>query len=124
MRRRPGSNLMTSGPPASGRNAIGTFLSKSKTVINSFSSQERNARWCSGSSATVISLAFPNRIATDDLVRRGIDYRKNILVLQVHVHLARDGIVLRHSRFAVEVQGSNDFVVLHVHHRFRFTSFV
>jgi len=50
---------------------------------------------------SMISPASANWITPNDFIRRGIDYRKNILVLQVHVHLARDGIVLRHSRFAV-----------------------
>ena len=34
------------GPPGIGNDAIATCLSKSKTVIRSFSSHDKNARWC------------------------------------------------------------------------------
>ncbi len=51
----------------------------------------------------VVALAFPDWIAPDNLVRCRINDSENVLVLQVHIHLARDGIVLRHSGFTVEM---------------------
>ena len=52
---------------------------------------------------SMISIASAHGITRDDFIRCGIYNRKNILVLQVHVYFARNRIVLRHSRFAVEV---------------------
>ena len=51
----------------------------------------------------VVPFAFPDRIPTYDRIGRGIDHREDVLVLQIHIHLVRDRIVLRHSRFTVEM---------------------
>ena len=72
----------------------------------------------------VIALAFPDWIAPDDLVRFRINDRENVLVLQVDVHLTGDGIVLRHAGFTVEMQRLDDFVLGHIHNRFRFAPLV
>ena len=72
----------------------------------------------------VISLALPDRIAPNHLVGRWIDYCKYILVLQIHVQVPRNWVVLRHSRFAVKVQRADDFILLHVHYGFRFSSLI
>ncbi len=52
---------------------------------------------------SVIALASPNGISPYNLVRHRIDDRKDVLVLQIDVHLAGDGIVLRHPGFTVEM---------------------
>src|SRR5882724_13414638 len=49
----------------------------------------------------VISLAASHGITPYDLIRSRIDDGKNILILQIHVNLLGEWIVLRHSRFAV-----------------------
>ncbi len=72
----------------------------------------------------VVSFASADRIPPDDFVRRGIDDRENVLVLQVHVHLAGDGIVLRHPGLTVEMQSLDDFVLGHVHDRFGLSSLI
>src|SRR5258706_10896062 len=41
----------------------------------------------------VVSLATAHRISGDHSIRRGIDYREGVLVLQVHINLARDWVV-------------------------------
>ncbi len=51
----------------------------------------------------VVSLAASHGIPAHNGIRRGVDDRKNVLVLQVHVHLARDRVVLRHTGLAVEM---------------------
>ena len=56
----------------------------------------------------MVSFAFRNGIASNHLIGRRINDGENVLVLQVDVNLPHDGIVLRHSRFAVEVQRAND----------------
>src|SRR5260221_11667777 len=52
---------------------------------------------------SMISIASAHGITRDDFIRRGVANRENVLVLQVYVYFARNRIVLRHSRFAVEV---------------------
>src|SRR6266404_2606553 len=79
------------------------------------------ASWTTMRAAPLPSAAW---IPPDDFVRRGIDDSENVLVLQVHVHLAGDGIVLRHPRFTVEMQSLDDFVLGHVHDGFGFSAFV
>jgi len=69
----------------------------------------------------MISLTLSDRIATDDLVRRRFYHCKYILVLQIHVHLPRNGVVLRHSRLAVEVQRADDLILLNINDGFRFS---
>ena len=59
----------------------------------------------------VISLAAPNRKAPHNFIGYRIDDCKNVLILQIHVHLTRYGIVLRHPGLAVKMQGLNDFVL-------------
>src|SRR5437870_8940720 len=50
----------------------------------------------------VIAAASLDGILAHDPVGGGIDHRENILVLKVDIDLARDRVVLRHARFAVE----------------------
>ncbi len=68
----------------------------------------------------VVSFAFSDWIPSNDLVRCRINDGENVLVLQVDIHPARDGVVLGHSRFTVEMQRLDDFVLGHIHNRFRF----
>jgi len=72
----------------------------------------------------VISLAFPNRIATNQSIGRRINDGENILVLQVDVNLARHRVVLRHSRFTVEVQSVGDFILPHIHDGLCLSAFI
>src|SRR5438132_14284540 len=73
---------------------------------------------------SVISVASPNGISPYNLVRHRINDRKDVLVLQIDVYLAGDGIILRHSGFALEMQRAYNLILLHVHDRFRFASFI
>ena len=72
----------------------------------------------------MVSLALPDRVAPDDFVRRRINHREDVLVLQIHIHFSRDGVVLRHSRFTIEVQGTDNFVLVHVHDGFGLPSLI
>jgi len=72
----------------------------------------------------MIPFTAPHRIAPYDFIRSRIDDRENILVLEVYVHLLGNGIVLRHSRFTVEVERLHDIVRADIHNGFRFASFV
>lgn len=65
----------------------------------------------------MVSFATAHRIATDHGIRCRVDHREDILILQVHVDLACDRVVLRHAGFASELQGFDDFILVHVHHR-------
>ena len=73
---------------------------------------------------SVIALARPDGISPYNLVRRGIDDRKDVLILQIDVDLAGDGIVLRHPGFAVEMQRPDNLVVLHINDSFRLAPFI
>src|SRR5213594_3268936 len=73
---------------------------------------------------SVIPVAFPNAVAPDDLIRLRVYHRKNILVLEIDIYLAGDGIVLWHPSFAVEVQRLNDFVLLYIDDGLSFSSFI
>src|SRR6266852_6482755 len=73
---------------------------------------------------SMISLASGHGITPHDFICRGINYRKNVLVLQVYVYFACEWIVLRHSGFTVEAQRADDFVLLHVDDGLSFSSFV
>src|SRR4029077_15081007 len=53
---------------------------------------------------TVIPFAASYRVTPYHFIRRRIDHRENILVLQVYVHFLRDGVVLWHSGFTVEAE--------------------
>ena len=72
----------------------------------------------------VVPFAFPDRIPAHNRIGRGIDHRKNVLVLEIDVHLARDRIVLRHPRFTLEVQRFHDLVFRHVDDGFCFAALV
>ena len=73
---------------------------------------------------SVISLALPNRISPHHLICRRINDRKDVLILQINVYLAGDGIVLRHPGFTVEMQRAHDLILLHVNNGFGFASFI
>jgi hypothetical protein len=75
-------------------------------------------------SHAVISLAASDRVSRYNLICGGINDSEDILVLQIHVHLARDRIVLWHAGFAVEMKGFNDHVGAHIHDSLRFAPFV
>jgi len=51
----------------------------------------------------VVSLASPDRITANNLIRCGINDRKNVLARKVDVHLACNGVILRHACLAIEV---------------------
>src|SRR5713101_5088640 len=72
----------------------------------------------------MVSFAPPDRISPHDFVSRRIKDRENILILKIYIHLTRNRIVLRHSRFAVEVQWLYDFIFSDIDDRFRFASFI
>src|SRR5438309_1245460 len=67
---------------------------------------------------SMIALAPPNGISPYHLVRCGIDDRKDVLILEIDVHLAGDGIVLWHPGFTVETQlGRGSPAVLFLYRR-------
>ena len=61
---------------------------------------------------TVVSFAPSHGITPYHRVSRRIDDGKYILVLEVHVHLARDRVVLRHAGLTIEMQSLDDFVII------------
>src|SRR5207248_9328856 len=65
-----------------------------------------------------------NAISSDHLVRCWINDRKNVLVLEVDVDLTCNWIVLRHPRFAVEMQSLDDLVLLHIDDGLRLAALV
>ena len=67
----------------------------------------------------MISNTAAHRVLADHRVRGRIDHGQDILALQIDVHLARDRIVLRHTRLAVKVQRLDDAILSHVHHHLR-----
>jgi len=72
----------------------------------------------------VVSFAPPNRILGDDFVLLGIDDRKNVVILEIHVDLACNRIVLRHSCLAVERERFDDLVFSHIDNCFRLSPFI
>ena len=72
----------------------------------------------------VITFAASDRVSSNDLIRRRIYHSEDILILQVDVYPPRDRVVLRHPRFAIEVQSPNDFVFLDIDHCLRLASFI
>src|SRR5205814_10229482 len=75
-------------------------------------------------SHSVIAFTLSNAISSDHLVRCWINDRKNVLVLEVDVDLACNWIVLRHPRFAVEMQRLDDLVLLHIDDSLRLAALV
>src|SRR6266853_3881761 len=65
----------------------------------------------------VVSLAAADWIAAYYFVVRGIDDGENILILEIYIDFLGDRIVLRHSRFTVEMQSLDDFILVYVHNR-------
>ena len=72
----------------------------------------------------VIPFAASHRIAPYHFIRGRIDDGENIPVLEVDVHFLGDGIVLRHSRFTVEVQRLHEIVRSDIHDGFRLAPFI
>ena len=72
----------------------------------------------------MVSFAPPDRISSHDFVSRWINDRENILILKIYIYLASNRIVLRHPRFAVEVQSLYDLVFRDIDNRFCFASFI
>lgn len=67
---------------------------------------------------SVVPLAPSDRIPSNDLVGCRINDRENVVVLQVYINFAGDRVVLRHSGFAVEMQGFNDLVFGYIDNSF------
>src|SRR5260370_1797166 len=72
----------------------------------------------------VVSLAAADWIAAYYFVVRRIDDGENILILEIYIDFPGHRIVLLHSRFAVELQRLDDFVLGYIHNRFRFAALV
>ena len=73
---------------------------------------------------SMIFFATPDWIPCNDFIRGRINYREYILVLKVDVHSASHRVVLRHSGFAIEVEGLDDLILVHIDDCFRFTALV
>lgn len=73
---------------------------------------------------SVVTLAPPNGISLYHLVRQRIDDRKDVLILQIDIDLAGNGIILRHPGFTVETQGTYNLVLVYVDDDFGSPSFV
>jgi hypothetical protein len=72
----------------------------------------------------VIPFTASYRATSCHFIRCWINDRENLFVLDVYIHFLGDRIVLRHSRFTVEVERLNDIVCADIHDGFRFASFV
>ena len=72
----------------------------------------------------VISFATSHGMTPYNLIGSWIDDGKNILILQFHINLLGDRIVLRHSRFTVEMQSLDYPVFGNVNDRFCLPAFV
>src|SRR5215813_3835 len=73
---------------------------------------------------SVIALAFSNPVAPANLIRLRINYREDILELQIYVHFPGKRVVLRHPGFAVEMHSLDDLVLLHIDNRLCFAAFI
>ena len=60
---------------------------------------------------SVITFAFSNAVAPDNLIRLRVYHRKNILILETDIDLTGDGIVLWHPGFAIEMQSLDNLVL-------------
>src|SRR6266576_2230653 len=63
----------------------------------------------------VIVSAARDRIPTDDRIRRRIDFGYLICASEVDIYPTSYRIVTGHSSFAVEFQGFDDHVFIHIH---------
>src|SRR5512135_2237980 len=75
-------------------------------------------------SHAVIAAAAAHAVAGHHLVGLRVNDGENILVLQIHVHLAGGGIVLRHAGFAVEGEILQHGVGAHINDGFGFAALV
>ncbi len=72
----------------------------------------------------MVAFAAADCIAGDDFVRCRINDSEKILVLQIHVYLLSNRIILRHPRLAVEMESLHDLVSDHLNDRLGFAAFV
>ena len=63
---------------------------------------------------SVIPVASPNAVAPDNLIRLRVYHHKNILILEIDIDLAGNGIVLWHSSFAIEMESLDNLVLLDI----------
>src|SRR5438477_6786959 len=63
---------------------------------------------------SVIPVASPNAVAPDNLIRLRVYHHKNILILEIDIDLAGNGIVLWHPSFAIEMESLDNLVLLDI----------
>src|SRR5215831_18321776 len=75
-------------------------------------------------SHAVVAFTTSHRIASNDFVRRGIDDCEDILILQIHIDFLSNGVVLRHTGLAVEMQRLHNFVLFYINDALRSATLV
>src|SRR5215475_13100433 len=75
-------------------------------------------------SHAVIAFAPADGIAGDDFIGCGIDYRKDVRVLEIDVNPARNRVVLWHAGLTLEAQRLDDLVGRNVDDGFGFAALV